>query len=44
MLKEIPRQYQIVEVWLRWNPTLNASVGGTEIYATHGIMPDGEFT
>jgi hypothetical protein len=44
VLKEIPRQYQIVEVWLRWNPTLNANAGGTEIYATHGIMPDGEFT
>ena len=44
VLKEIPRQYQIVEVWLRWNATLNAGVGGTEIYASHDIMPDGEFT
>ena len=43
MLKEIPRQYQIVELWLRWNPTLNAGAGGTEIFATHDIMPDGEF-
>ena len=44
VLKEIPRQYQIVEVWLRWNAALNAGVGGTEIYASHDIMPDGEFT
>lgn len=44
VLKEVPRQYQIVEVWLRWNATLNAGVGGTEIYASHDIMPDGEFT
>lgn len=43
VLKEIPRQYQIVELWLRWNPSLNAGAGGTEIYATHDIMPDGEF-
>ncbi|MGK5643354.1 hypothetical protein ACSNOK_34605, partial [Streptomyces sp. URMC 126] len=27
----------------RWNPALNANAGGTEIYATHDIMPDGEF-
>lgn len=43
VLKEIPRQYQIVELWLRWNPALNGGDGGTEIYATHDIMPDGEF-
>jgi hypothetical protein len=43
VLKEIPRQYQIVELWLRWNPTLNNNAGGTEIYATHDILPDGEF-
>lgn len=43
VLKEIPRQYQIVELWLLWNPDLNSSAGGTEIYATHDIMPDGEF-
>lgn len=43
VLKEIPRQFQIVELWLRWNAALNAGAGGTEIYATHDIMPDGEF-
>lgn len=43
VLKEIPRQYQIVELWLLWNPALNNEAGGTEIYATHDIMPDGEF-
>lgn len=43
VLKEIPRQYQIVELWLRWNPALNSNAGGTEVYATHDIMPDGEF-
>lgn len=43
VLKEIPRQYQIVEMWLRWNTTLNSNAGGTEIFATHDIMPDGEF-
>lgn len=43
VMKEIPRQYQIVELWLRWNPELNENAGGTEIYATHDILPDGEF-
>ncbi|MEK0083437.1 glycosyl hydrolase family 28-related protein [Benzoatithermus flavus] len=43
VLKEIPRQYQIVELWLRWDPTANAGAGGTQIFATHDIMPDGEF-
>jgi hypothetical protein len=41
-LKEIPRQYQIVELWLRWDASAHAGAGGTVIHATHDIMPDGE--
>jgi hypothetical protein len=43
VLKEIPRQYQVVELWLRWNPARNSGAGGTEIFASHDILPDGEF-